>query len=134
MRGQGGGCCGSFKKRQPFAQPGMCSRRCETAESGCEEERLGLLMRYVEYNPRPAHLPVLFHRSGERPARGGANPDPALAFPVHGELIAKNGIHLQENLDLSRLAADQVYQFAYIFVRLPIVGGTGSPGSPIAVR
>lgn len=62
------------------------------------------------------------------------NPDPALAFPVHSELIAKNGIHLQENLDLTRLAADQVYQFAYIFVRLPIVGGTGSPGSPIAVR
>lgn len=62
------------------------------------------------------------------------NPDPAVAFPVHGELIAKNGIHIQENLDLSQLAADEVYQFAYIFVRLPIVGGTGSPGSPIAVR
>lgn len=62
------------------------------------------------------------------------NPDPTLAFPVHGELIAKNGIHLHENLNLSTLADDEVYQFAYIYVRLPIVGGTGSPGSPIAVR
>jgi len=62
------------------------------------------------------------------------NPDPTLAFPAHGELIAKNGIHLHENLDLSQLAADEVYQFAYIFVRLPIVGGTGSPGIPLAVR
>jgi kynurenine formamidase len=62
------------------------------------------------------------------------NPDPILAYPVHGELIAKNGIHLQENLNLSELAEDEVYQFAYIFVRIPIKGGTGSPGSPIAVR
>lgn len=62
------------------------------------------------------------------------NPDPTLAFPVHGELIAKNGIHIHENLDLDALAEDKVYQFAYIYVRLPIVGGTGSPGSPIAVR
>ena len=62
------------------------------------------------------------------------NPDPTLAFLVHGELVAKNGIHLHENLDLSQLAEDEVYQFAYIFVRVPIAGGTGSPGSPIAVR
>jgi hypothetical protein len=27
----------------------------------------------------------------------------------------------------------QVYEFAYIFAPLPIVGATGSPGNPIAV-
>jgi kynurenine formamidase len=62
------------------------------------------------------------------------NPDPNLFAPVHTELIPKHGIFLQENLDLSELAEDEVYQFAYIFVRVPIKGGTGSPGSPIAVR
>ena len=62
------------------------------------------------------------------------NPDPNLSFPVHGELIAKNGIFLHENLNLSELIEDEVYQFAYIFVRVPIAGATGSPGSPIAVR
>ena len=62
------------------------------------------------------------------------NPDPDLAFPVHNELITKNGILTHENLDFARLIDDQVYQFAYIFVRVPIKGGTGSPGSPIAVR
>ena len=29
------------------------------------------------------------------------NPDPDLFFPVHTELIPRNGIFLQENLDLS---------------------------------
>ena len=62
------------------------------------------------------------------------NPDPTLAFPAHAELITKNGILLHENLDLSRLAEDEVYEFAYIFVRVPFKGATGSPGSPIAVR
>ena len=62
------------------------------------------------------------------------NPDPNLAFPVHGELITKNGIFLHENLNLNGLIEDEVYQFAYIFVRVPIAGATGSPGSPIAIR
>lgn len=61
------------------------------------------------------------------------NPDPALAFPVHQELITKHGIFLQENLDLSRVAADRVYQFAYVMAPLPIKGATGSPGRPIAI-
>lgn len=62
------------------------------------------------------------------------NPDPTLAFPVHNELITKNGIMLQENLDLSALAEDEVYKFAYVFVPVPLKGATGSPGSPIAIR
>ena len=62
------------------------------------------------------------------------NPDPELAFPVHQELITKNGIHIQENLDLPELVEDEVYEFAYIYIRMPLVGATGSAGSPIAVR
>ena len=62
------------------------------------------------------------------------NRDPNLVFPVHGELITKNGIFLHENLNLNGLIEDRVYQFAYIFVRVPIAGATGSPGSPIAIR
>ena len=62
------------------------------------------------------------------------NPDPDLAFPVHAILLARNGTYLQENLDLSELVADGVDKFAYIYVRVPITGATGSPGSPIAVK
>jgi kynurenine formamidase len=61
------------------------------------------------------------------------NPD-GLAFPVHQKLITDNGIFIHENLNLEELVSDGVYQFAYIFVRVPIKGATGSPGSPIAVH
>jgi kynurenine formamidase len=62
------------------------------------------------------------------------NPDPDVRGVVHIELIAKNGIFLHENLDLSELIQDGAYEFAYIFVPVPMKGATGSPGSPIAVR
>ena len=61
------------------------------------------------------------------------NPNKDLAFPVHAELIAKNGIFNHENLDFTGLIADGKYQFAYIFSPAPIRGATGSNGGPIAV-
>ena len=56
------------------------------------------------------------------------------AFAVHKHLLTENGILIHENLNLGTLAGDEVYKFAYIFVRVPFKGGTGSPGSPIAVK
>jgi hypothetical protein len=61
------------------------------------------------------------------------NPDGNLAFPAHQELLTKHGIFLHENLDLGGLAADRVYQFAYVMTPLRIKGATGSPGRPIAI-
>jgi hypothetical protein len=61
------------------------------------------------------------------------NPDKNLIFPVHSELIAKNGIYNHENLDFTGLIADGKYQFLYIFSPAPIKGATGSNGGPIAV-
>ena len=62
------------------------------------------------------------------------NPDPSLAFPVHQLLLAKNGVYNIENLATERLAADEVYEFAFIFAPLPLRGSAGSPGNPIAIR
>ncbi len=62
------------------------------------------------------------------------NPDPELAFPVHQVLIPENGIHNLENMDLDELSAAGVHEFLFIFTPLPLVGGTGSPGRPIAIR
>lgn len=61
------------------------------------------------------------------------NPDPNLAFPAHQELITRHGIHLHENLSLGGVAADRVYEFAYVFAPLPLKGATGSPGRPVAI-
>jgi kynurenine formamidase len=61
------------------------------------------------------------------------NPDAGLAFPVHQELLTKNGIHIHENLVTADLAADGVSTFAYIMLPLLIKGATGSPGRPVAL-
>lgn len=55
--------------------------------------------------------------------------------PIEGhQWLLQRGIYNIENLDLSRLAEDRVYEFAFIFAPMKLVGATGSPGSPIAVR
>jgi kynurenine formamidase len=60
--------------------------------------------------------------------------NPNHAYPVHQELLVMHGIYNLENLDLSELAADKVYEFAFIFAPVKFKGATGSPGNPIAVR
>jgi kynurenine formamidase len=60
--------------------------------------------------------------------------DSELAFPVHQELIVRRGIYNIENLNLSELAADKVYEFAFMFAPVKFKGATGSPGNPIAIK
>jgi kynurenine formamidase len=54
-------------------------------------------------------------------------------LPVHGILLVQHGIHIIENLDLERLAADGRYEFLFVCLPLALVGATGSPVRPIAV-
>jgi kynurenine formamidase len=61
------------------------------------------------------------------------NPNSKLAFPVHQELIVKNGIFIHENMDFAEVARDGVSSFAYLMLPLRIKGATGSPGRPIAI-
>jgi kynurenine formamidase len=59
--------------------------------------------------------------------------DPEVALPCHQHLMMRHGIYLHEGMNLDELAATGCYEFAYIFSPMPIVGATGSPGTPIAV-
>jgi kynurenine formamidase len=64
-------------------------------------------------------------------ATPGENP----ARPIEGhQWLLSRGIYNIENLDLSELAADEVYEFAFIFAPMKLSGATGAPGNPIAVR
>lgn len=58
---------------------------------------------------------------------------PAPALPVHVHLLVTTGVHIMEALDLSRLAADRVWEFFFVGVPLRIRGGTGSPLRPLAI-
>jgi kynurenine formamidase len=62
------------------------------------------------------------------------NPNPELVFPVHQELLVKNGIFNLENLRLEELAAEETWEFLFVFSPVPFKGATGSPGRPIAIR
>jgi hypothetical protein len=62
------------------------------------------------------------------------NPDPNLVFPVHQELVMKNGIFNIENLTLEELARDAAYEFLFVFTPVRFKGATGSPGRPLAIR
>jgi len=44
-----------------------------------------------------------------------------------------NGIHIIENQYLEELAQDRVYEFAWSFNPLPLVGATGSSGNSVAI-
>ena len=62
------------------------------------------------------------------------SPDPQQAAPVHHWTLTRHGVYHLENLNLTKLAADKVYEFALIYIPLPFKGATGSPGGPIAVK
>ncbi|BBK32864.1 kynurenine formamidase [Stella humosa] len=61
------------------------------------------------------------------------NPDKNLAFAVHAEMQTKNGIFFHENLTFDTLLADRKHRFVYSFTPVPIKGGTGSAGCPVAI-
>jgi kynurenine formamidase len=55
------------------------------------------------------------------------------AVPCHTELQTRQGIWNIENLDFSPLLEDEAYEFLFAWAPLKIVGGTGSPGNPVAI-
>jgi kynurenine formamidase len=67
------------------------------------------------------------------PVEAVPNPDPECAFCVHTFLQTRHGIVNQENLKLAALAAEGVHLFAYLYSPVPIVGATGSIGSPVVM-
>jgi kynurenine formamidase len=58
---------------------------------------------------------------------------PGTVFPVHQRLIRDFGIPLLEGLVLHSLAEHRRGQFLFVAAPLPVVGGTGSPLTPVAV-
>ena len=67
------------------------------------------------------------------PGDGIPNPDPDCVFCVHQFLQTRHGIINQENLNTGKLVDAGVYEFAYIYNPVPIVGATGSIGHPTAM-
>ena len=62
------------------------------------------------------------------------SPEAGLAFPVHQELMMRNGIFNLENMRFDELTDAGVDQFLLIVTPIRFKGATGSPVRPIAIR
>ncbi len=59
--------------------------------------------------------------------------DPNRPYDCHIEWMVKHGITNIENLDVSQLLEDQVYEFMFVFAPLKMKGATGSPANPVVI-
>ena len=59
---------------------------------------------------------------------------PALAFPVHAELLAKNGIYILENMNVGALAADAAWEFMFVLGQPRFEGAVQAVINPVAIR
>ena len=59
--------------------------------------------------------------------------EPESFFPVHSYMFATAGAQIIESLWLEELAADRVYEVAFIGGPLKLTGSTGSPMRPLAI-
>lgn len=57
---------------------------------------------------------------------------PGNYVPVHTYLLAEHGVHILELVDLEELAADEVWEFAFIAGSLRLRGADAAPLRPIA--
>ena len=60
--------------------------------------------------------------------------DPKQAFPVHPELLAKNGVYILENMDTRALAADGVHEFLFVLGQPRFVGAVQAVINPVAIH
>ena len=56
------------------------------------------------------------------------------AFPVHQELLAKNGVYILENMDTRALAADSATEFLFVLGQPRFVGSVQAVINPVAIR
>lgn len=62
------------------------------------------------------------------------NPNPELVFPVHQELLAKNGIYILENMNTAELVADEGWEFLFVLGQPKFVGAVQMVINPVAIR
>ena len=60
--------------------------------------------------------------------------DPDQAFPVHPELLAKNGVYILENMDTRALAADGAHEFLFVLGQPRFVGAVQAVINPVAIK
>ncbi|MCY4657049.1 MAG: cyclase family protein [Gammaproteobacteria bacterium] len=60
--------------------------------------------------------------------------DPEMAFPVHQELLTKNGVYILENMDTRQLAKEEVWEFLFVLGQPRFEGSVQAVINPVAIR
>ena len=60
--------------------------------------------------------------------------DETVAFPVHVELLAKNGIYILENMNTAALAQDEAWEFLFVLGQPRFEGAVQAVINPVAIR
>ena len=60
--------------------------------------------------------------------------DETVAFPVHVELLAKNGIYTLENMNTAALAQDEAWEFLFVLGQPRFEGAVQAVINPVAIR
>ena len=56
------------------------------------------------------------------------------AFEVHQILLAKNGVHILENMNTANLVADKAWEFMFVLGAPRITGSVQAIINPVAIR
>ena len=55
-------------------------------------------------------------------------------FPVHPELLAKNGVYILENMNTHELAADKAWEFMFVLGQPKVEGAVQAVINPVAIK
>lgn len=109
--------------------------------------RTGQMKHWLDTPKFIASTPGLTREGAEYLCKGGAimigadtltleqipSTEPGNYLPVHCYMFAEAGVPIMEMAQLDELAADKVYEFAFIGACIKLRGATGSPMRPVAM-
>ena len=109
--------------------------------------RTGQMKHWLDTPLFCANSPGLNREGAEYPCKGGAimigadtltleqvpSTEPGNYLPVHCYMFAEAGVPIMEMAQLDELAAEKIYEFAFIGACIKLRGATGSPMRPVAM-
>ena len=109
--------------------------------------RTGQMKYWLDTPKFIADTPGLTREGAEYLCKGGAimigadnltleqipSTEPGNYLPVHCYMLAEAGVPIMEMAQLDELAAERVYEFAFIGACIKLRGATGSPMRPVAM-
>jgi kynurenine formamidase len=110
----------------PFHFSKKCERRTYL-------EAAGVSLEGAEWLASLGERAVEADNMSFEPDDGSLDPKLPVQLPCHALLIVKHGVNIMVNLNLEKLASENIHEFLFVCAPLKLVGATGAPVRPIAI-